>query len=87
MAEQGIAGFALEPWYGLAAPAGTPAEILARLTGGLSEVLHMPAVRQTILDLGYDPIEDTPAEFASAIRADIAKFSAAARRATIKSRP
>jgi len=81
MAQQGIPGLALEPWYGLAAPAGTPADVLAKVTRGLREVLGMPDVRQRILDLGYVPIDDTPAEFAAAIRADIEKFSAAARRA------
>jgi tripartite-type tricarboxylate transporter receptor subunit TctC len=80
MAEQGISGFALEPWYGLAAPAGTSPDVLAKLTRGLREVLRMPEVRQRILDLGYDPIDDTPAEFAAVIRADIEKFSAAAKR-------
>jgi tripartite-type tricarboxylate transporter receptor subunit TctC len=80
MAEQGISGFALEPWYGVAAPAGTPADVLAKLTRGLRDVLRMPEMRQRILDLGYVPIEDTPAEFAAVIRSDIEKFSAAGKR-------
>ena len=81
MAEQGIAEIALEPWYGLAAPAGTPPEILAKLSDGLASALRAPDVRNRMLDAGYELIEESPADFAAAINADIARFAAAAKSA------
>ena len=65
-------------------PAETPAPVLAKLSEALTKVLHSE-VRERILNLGYDPIDDTPADFAAAISGDIARFSAAAASAQAKS--
>src|ERR1700694_2682464 len=56
VAEQGVPGFAIEPWYGLVAPAATPPDVLAKLAGGLHEVMRMPGMRQRLEQLGYEPI-------------------------------
>jgi tripartite-type tricarboxylate transporter receptor subunit TctC len=78
--EQGLRGVTVDSWLGLAAPARTPPEIMARLTGALTQVAQMADVRQQLLELGYDPIDDTPELFAAAVRADIEKYSIIARR-------
>jgi tripartite-type tricarboxylate transporter receptor subunit TctC len=79
--EQGVGEIVLDPWYGLVAPAGTPAPIVAKLCEGLTKALRAPDMRKHILDFGYEPIDETPAEFAGAIAADIARFSATAPKA------
>jgi tripartite-type tricarboxylate transporter receptor subunit TctC len=76
-AEQGFPEIVLEPWYGIAAPAGTPPAVVSRLSEGLTRALRANDVRGQILALGYDPIDETPAEFAAAIAADVARFSGA----------
>jgi tripartite-type tricarboxylate transporter receptor subunit TctC len=84
IAEQGVAGFALDPWYGVVAPAGTPPDVVATLVSALSEVVRKPETRQSLEQLGYEPIVETPAQFAVAIRADIEKYSNLLKRAGIR---
>ncbi len=63
VAEQGVPGYAIDAWYGIVAPAGTPPEIIARLSGALREALQSPEVKQRFEEFGYEPIVDTPAQF------------------------
>jgi len=81
LSELGIGEIVLEPWYGLAAPAGTPAHVITILDDSLARALRSAEVRGRILELGYDPIAETAAEFSAAIRTDIARFAAAAKKA------
>ena len=83
-AEQGIEGYAVDTWYGMVAPAKTPSDILARLSGALSEIRKSPEVRARLEQLGYDPIDDSPAQFRLVIGAEIEKYSALAKRAGLK---
>ena len=73
--EQGVDGVAVDSHIGIAAPARMPAETLAKLTSALNQVLRLPDVRRRLLDLGFDPVEDTPALYAAALREDIEKYS------------
>ncbi len=61
-------------WYGLLAPAGTPAPIVAKLNAEMGRVLALPAVRERFATLGFEPVSTTPAQFAQLIRADLAKW-------------
>ena len=87
VAEEGVAGFAIEPWYGLLAPAGTPPEALAKLRSGLSQVVRRSEVRRRFEQLGYELIVDTPAQLGELIRSDIEKYSAVIKAAGIKVDP
>ena len=77
LGEQGVGDIVIEPWYELVAPAGTPAGVISALSASLAGALRAPDVRERLLGSGYDLIEETPAEFASAIKADVGRFSAA----------
>lgn len=85
LGEQGFPEIVLEPWYGIAAPAGTPPAVVSRLSEGLTRALRAGDVRGQIVSFGYEPIDETPADFAAAIAADIARFSGADRSADGKS--
>ncbi|HEU0200553.1 MAG TPA: tripartite tricarboxylate transporter substrate binding protein [Burkholderiaceae bacterium] len=62
LAEQGIKGAELDIWFGVWAPNGTPAEIVARLTRELEKVLARPTLGQRFAELGAEPAPlDTPA--------------------------
>ena len=87
VAEQGIPGFAIEPWSGIVAPAGTPPEVVATLSSGLRQALQTPEVRQRFEEFGYDPIVDTPAQFGAFIRSDIERYATVIRRAGIRIDP
>jgi len=80
IAEQGVAGFAIDAWYGLLAPAGTPPDVIEKLAAALDKVRRMPAFRQRLDELHHIPIDDTPMEFGAAIRSEIAKVSDIVRR-------
>jgi tripartite-type tricarboxylate transporter receptor subunit TctC len=63
VAEQGVAGFASEIWYGIAAPGGTPPEIIATLHRAAANALRLPAVNERLTKLDTDPVANSPEEF------------------------
>lgn len=85
--EQGLPGFAIEPWYGLVVPVGTPVEVVAKLADGLHETLRKPEVRQHLQQVGYSPMSGTPAEFGALIRSEIEKYAQLIKRAGIRGEP
>ena len=64
-------GFALDAWYGLLAPAGTPAPVITRLHTELVKVMADPAVRQSLTSASQEIVGSTPAEFAQVIAHDL----------------
>lgn len=87
LAEQGLAGFAIEPWYGVVVPAGTPQEVIVKLAEGLHETLQAPDIRQRLERLGYEPMTDTPAQFGVLIGEETGKYAALIKRAGIHGEP
>jgi tripartite-type tricarboxylate transporter receptor subunit TctC len=87
VAEQGLPGFAIEPWYGVVVPAGTPPDIVTKLAAGLHEVVSTPEVGHRFAQLGYEPMVDTPEQFGALIRSEIGKYAALIKRAGIHGEP
>lgn len=83
VAEQGVAGFKVEAWYGLVAPAGVAPEVLASLSDALNRIRRMPEMRTRIEKFDYEPIFDDPAQFAAVIQSDIDTYSRVMKRAGI----
>jgi tripartite-type tricarboxylate transporter receptor subunit TctC len=71
----GLAGFEASSWFGLLAPAGTPADIVARLQQETAKALALPAIKERLLALGANPGGNTPAEFSRQIDAEISKWA------------
>jgi tripartite-type tricarboxylate transporter receptor subunit TctC len=64
MAEAGVKGMEMDPgWYGVLAPAGTPAAIVSKLHAEIRAALYEPGVKERLAGLGVDPVGDPPAEF------------------------
>jgi tripartite-type tricarboxylate transporter receptor subunit TctC len=63
-AEAGMPSFDAPSWYGLVAPAGTPAPIVEKLNQALNELLKEPATLERLRQLGAEPVGGTPAQFA-----------------------
>ena len=70
LAESGVPGVELTPWYGMLAPAGVAPEVRARLEAAYAAAIQDPTVRSRLESIGYDPARDAPGEFARAIRQD-----------------
>src|SRR5262245_76039 len=84
MAESGYPGFEAVPWFGLMAPAGTPAGLVELLHRDTVKVLAQPDVRKKMNDLGLDVIGGTPAEFAAAIERETPRWAKVIKQAGIK---
>jgi tripartite-type tricarboxylate transporter receptor subunit TctC len=82
-AEQGYPQVVTTAWYGLSAPAKTPAAIVARMNTVIVNTLASAAVRERIASFALDPAGNTPAEFTSFIKADLAKWGEAVKVANV----
>jgi tripartite-type tricarboxylate transporter receptor subunit TctC len=74
IAESGYKGFEASTWYGLLAPAGTSAAIVARLNTEVNRVLKTPEVRERLAAEGGDALGGSPEQFASFLKAEHAKW-------------
>jgi tripartite-type tricarboxylate transporter receptor subunit TctC len=75
IAESGVPGFEAWAWQGLSAPAGTPADIIAKLNAEYGKAIADPALRQKIVDAGIEPLHSTPQQMADYIRSETAKWA------------
>jgi tripartite-type tricarboxylate transporter receptor subunit TctC len=75
IAESGVPGFDISTWYGVWAPAGTPKEIVGKLSGEIAKIFKMPDVRERLAGLGAEPVGNSPDEFAAYCRSELAKWA------------
>ncbi|MGD9920896.1 MAG: Bug family tripartite tricarboxylate transporter substrate binding protein [Pseudorhodoplanes sp.] len=73
--EAGIKGYDHSLWNGLFAPAGTPPEILKKISAGFSEVLQDPGVVKRLSGLGIEPVGSSPDAFNRYFQAEVAKWA------------
>ena len=71
IAEQGVPGYAASTFHGYAAPAGTPAAIVDKLSAEFARVVKSPGVAERLSDDGGEPIGSTPHEFRQFIASEI----------------
>jgi tripartite-type tricarboxylate transporter receptor subunit TctC len=84
MAEAGLPEFEIQSWFGLLAPAGTPAPIVARLNAETVKVLGRADVKATLAAQGLEVAPGSPEQFAAYIKSEIARFGKIAKAAGIK---
>ena len=84
IAESGLAGFAFNSWFAVLAPAGTPAEIVARLNAEVVKALADPGVREQLIAQGLSPRGSSAEELGSATKSQLAKYAALIAKAGIK---
>jgi tripartite-type tricarboxylate transporter receptor subunit TctC len=72
LAEQDIPGVDMDGWYGLFAPAGTPAAIIARFNSEVNEILRSPRIAETLAKQGLTIVGGTPDEFGILVARDLA---------------
>jgi tripartite-type tricarboxylate transporter receptor subunit TctC len=84
VAEAGVPGYEAMQWYGLLAPAGTPAAIVERLNAEALKALRSPEMKERLAADGAEPLGGSPAEFAALIRKELEKWTRVARAAGIE---
>jgi tripartite-type tricarboxylate transporter receptor subunit TctC len=75
VAESGLPGYALTNWFGLLAPAATPADRISKLHADVVAVLRDEEVQKKIAALGADVVGNSPQEFGAAMRAESAQWA------------
>ena len=74
MAESGLGGFDVSTWFGVFAPAGTPAPVVAKLNETMTVALRTPEMRERLAKMGADAAPLSSAQFAELVRAELAKY-------------
>jgi tripartite-type tricarboxylate transporter receptor subunit TctC len=79
-----VPGYEVSIWYGIAAPKGTPPEIVAKLNQAVNAVLADPKLQTRLAELAGEPMPMTPAEFGKLVAEETEKWGKVIRAANIK---
>jgi tripartite-type tricarboxylate transporter receptor subunit TctC len=69
-----LAGFDISTWFGVLAPAGTPAPIVDRLNAAFRNALASAEMRERLARMGAEPAPGSPAAFAAFIQSELGKY-------------
>jgi len=84
IAEQGVAKFEAVSWYALMVPAGTPADVIDKLSAATTRFLALPDTRAKLAAQGMDPGGGSPQDLAATVRSESARWSEVVRKQSIK---
>ncbi len=82
--EAGLPGFELGYWNGILAAAGTPKEVIDKLSAEIGKILAMPDIKEKLVSEGADPFISTADQFSTLMRLDLAKYGKIIKAANIK---
>jgi tripartite-type tricarboxylate transporter receptor subunit TctC len=75
IAESAIPGFNVTSWYGIFAPARTPADVVSKLNGEIRTLMEDDEVKSKLSGVGAEVETNTPQEFAQLVKAEIARWA------------
>ena len=84
LAESGVPGYEAIAWFGVVAPARTPAAIIARLNAEFINVVNTSSVRDYLLQQGIEPRTSTPEQFGTFLKSEIPKWAEVIRVSRVK---
>jgi tripartite-type tricarboxylate transporter receptor subunit TctC len=84
IAEGGVPGFEANQWWGIWAPAGTPAPIVERLNKELKAILALDEIKELFLSQGAEVDYLSPTEFVSFLEGEMAKWARVVKEANVK---
>jgi len=84
IAESGLPGFETGTWYGVIAPAATPAPIVDKLNREINRILTLPDVAEKLNGMGLQAAAMSPAQFGDFIRSEIANYARIIKAANIR---
>jgi tripartite-type tricarboxylate transporter receptor subunit TctC len=73
--DEGVEDYIVRLWYGILAPAATPANLIGRLNAEIVKALHSPDLKKRLVDAGVEPLTSTPEEFARFITAETPRYA------------
>jgi tripartite-type tricarboxylate transporter receptor subunit TctC len=79
-----LPGFTAVAWFGVLAPAGTPAAVIARLSTEFDRIIHEPDTEKQLAAIGGEPVGGSPASFAAFIHQEISRWIRVAKEASIR---
>jgi tripartite-type tricarboxylate transporter receptor subunit TctC len=74
MEEAGVPGCVVDSWFGVFAPAGTPKDVVDRLSAEIAKAAKLPEIREKLTAQGFVVVGSTPAEFDAFVKAEVAKW-------------
>jgi tripartite-type tricarboxylate transporter receptor subunit TctC len=84
VAESGAPGFHLSQWQGLAVPGNTPEDVKQKIYEAVAGIVKTKEINKRLLDLGYTPASETPAQFTKVVHSDMERFAALAKQLNLK---
>lgn len=84
IAESGLPGYDYSSWYGIAAPAGVPKNVVGHLNGQIAKVVNTPEMKESLGKQGFEPQTDTAENFAALIKREIEQNTRLAKLAGVK---
>ena len=84
IAESGVAGYEVNPWFGVLLPARAATPLVTRINAEILKVLNLPATRERFAAEGFEAAGNTPAQFAAYIRSEQAKWAKVIKDANIR---
>jgi tripartite-type tricarboxylate transporter receptor subunit TctC len=84
VAESGLPGYDVSLWYSILAPAGTPKEIVARISADIAKALALPEVRDKLVAQGFDVSYLNPEQMSELMRRDTARWGKSLREIGLK---
>ena len=82
--EAGLKGYNMGTWWGLMAPAGTPAGVIEKLSAAMAKATSAPSIKAQFAASGIEAKGDTPAEFARLIASEVSAYASVAKDAGIQ---
>ncbi|MBI0536080.1 tripartite tricarboxylate transporter substrate binding protein [Roseomonas sp. KE2513] len=79
MAELGFEGFDASSWFGILGPAGTPREVVERVSADAAAAVRRPDIERQMIEQGADPVGSTPEEFGAFLDKEIARWATVVR--------
>ena len=79
-----LPGFSAVAWFGVLAPAGTPAAVIARLSAEFDRIIHEPDTEKQFAAIGGEPVGGSPASFAAFIHQEVSRWIRVAKEAGIR---
>ncbi len=83
LAEAGLAGFDIGTWFGVLAPAATPAAVTTKLSDAMRQVIASPEFRARMAEIGAEPVGNTPDQMARQIREETDRFARLVKQANV----
>ncbi len=79
LSETVLPGFDVGTWFGVLAPAGTPAAVIEKIRAEIDQMVNAPDIRKQFLEMGAEPVGNTPAQMAAQIKSELTSYEALAK--------